>query len=281
MLKTKSSGWELYLLAGGKSQGEQCDACSKAWEVEGLYQTEASLNSSLEPQMRITIAAFAVLNIANLTCVLTLVYRKQEDRVKSFVRNTGRIQEQKNKRMAVLSQTEEMMVREEIFLESLASKLARKENAISVDSSEWVPRLKSFLKTFIKRPRLQTKGKYRVFRSVHYLDWQEKENGFSMHDICHKHHNLWHKHRYCKIISTQVKLNFVNVLSCHIKGTKNVAISKIWWCKRFHKYHVFGYQSCNYFSNGCTFHSWGKPSAIKKSRFCAHFPFPLSGCTHA
>ena len=119
--------------------------------------------------MRITIAAFAVLNIANLTCVLTLVYRKQEDRVKSFVRNTGRIQEQKNKRMAVLSQTEEMMVREEIFLESLASKLARKENAISVDSSEWVPRLKSFLKTFTERPRLQTKGRHRFCRSVHYL----------------------------------------------------------------------------------------------------------------
>ena len=142
-----------------------------AWEEEGLYQTETSLNLSLEPQMRRTIIAFAVLNIA-VTCVLTLAYRKQEDRVNSFVRNTGRIEEQKN-RMAVLSQTEEMMVREEIFLESLASKLARKENAISVDSSEWVPRLKSFLKTFRERPRLQTKGRHCFCYSVHYLCLQE------------------------------------------------------------------------------------------------------------
>ena len=142
-----------------------------AWESEGLYQTEVSLNLSLEPQMRRTIIAFAVLNIA-VNCVLTLVYRKQEDRVNSFVRNTGRIEEQKN-RMAVLSQTEEMMVREEIFLESLASKLARKENAISVDSSEWVPRLKSFLKTFRERPRLQTKGRHCFCYCVHYLCLQE------------------------------------------------------------------------------------------------------------
>ena len=101
--------------------------------------------------MRITIA-FALLNI-----VTGELYRKQEDRVNSFVRNSGRIQE-RNKR-AVLTPREEMMVREEIFLESLASKLARRENAIAVDtSSEWVPKMKSFLKTFRERPRLQTKG---------------------------------------------------------------------------------------------------------------------------
>ena len=73
--------------------------------------------------MRITIA-FALLNI-----VTGELYRKQEDRVNSFVRNSGRIQELRNKR-AVLTPREEMMVREEIFLESLASKLARRENAI-------------------------------------------------------------------------------------------------------------------------------------------------------
>ena len=102
--------------------------------------------------MRITIA-FALLNI-----VTGELYRKQEDRVNSFVRNSGRIQELRNKR-AVLTPMEEMMVREEIFLESLASKLARRENAIAVDtSSEWVPKMKSFLKTFRERPRLQTKG---------------------------------------------------------------------------------------------------------------------------
>lgn len=102
--------------------------------------------------MRITIA-FALLNI-----VTGELYRKQEDRVNSFVRNSGRIQELRNKR-AVLTPREEMMVREEIFLESLASKLARRENAIAVDtSSEWVPKMKSFLKTFRERPRLQTKG---------------------------------------------------------------------------------------------------------------------------
>ena len=103
--------------------------------------------------MRITIA-FALLNI-----VTGELYRKQEDRVNSFVRNSGRIQELRNKR-AVLTPREEMMVREEIFLESLASKLARRENAIAVDtSSEWVPKMKSFLKTFRERPRLHTKGK--------------------------------------------------------------------------------------------------------------------------
>ena len=102
--------------------------------------------------MRITIA-FALLNI-----VTGELYKKQEDRVNSFVRNSGRIQELRNKR-AVLTPREEMMVREEIFLESLASKLARRENAIAVDtSSEWVPKMKSFLKTFRERPRLQTKG---------------------------------------------------------------------------------------------------------------------------
>ena len=102
--------------------------------------------------MRITIA-FALLNI-----VTGELYRKQEDRVNSFVRNSGRIQEERSKR-AVLTPREEMMVREEIFLESLASKLARRENAIAVDtSSEWVPKMKSFLKTFRERPRLQTKG---------------------------------------------------------------------------------------------------------------------------
>ena len=107
--------------------------------------------------MRITIA-FALLNI-----VTGELYRKQEDRVNSFVRNSGRIQEERNKR-AVLTPREEMMVREEIFLESLASKLARRENAISVDtSSEWVPKMKSFLKTFRERPRLQTKGKCQNF----------------------------------------------------------------------------------------------------------------------
>ena len=42
---------------------------------------------------------FAVLNIA-VTCVITLVYRKHEDRENSFVTTTGRIQEQKN-RMAI------------------------------------------------------------------------------------------------------------------------------------------------------------------------------------
>ena len=99
--------------------------------------------------MRITIA-FALLNI-----VTGEFYSKQEN---SFVRNSGRIQELRNKR-AVLTPREEMMVREEIFLESLASKLARRENAIAVDtSSEWVPKMKSFLKTFRERPRLQTKG---------------------------------------------------------------------------------------------------------------------------
>ena len=98
--------------------------------------------------MRITIA-FALLNI-----VTGEFYSKQEN---SFVRNSGRIQE-RNKR-AVLTPREEMMVREEIFLESLASKLARRENAIAVDTSaEWVPKMKSFLKTFRERPRLQTKG---------------------------------------------------------------------------------------------------------------------------
>ena len=138
--------------------------CSRAWEVGGLYQTETSPNPSLEqPQMRITVA-FALFNFA-VTGVFTLVFRKEEDRVNSFVRKTGQIQE-KNQR-GVLSQTEEMMVREEIFLESLASKLARRENAISVGgSSDWVPRLKSFLKTFRERPRLQTKGRN---LSVHYL----------------------------------------------------------------------------------------------------------------
>ena len=124
---------------------------SDAWEGGRLYQTQPSLNPSLEAQMRITIA-FALLNI-----VTGELYRKQEDRVNSFVRNSGRIQE-RNKR-AVLTPREEMMVREEIFLESLASKLARRENAIAVDtSSEWVPKMKSFLKTFRERPRLQTKG---------------------------------------------------------------------------------------------------------------------------
>ena len=107
--------------------------------------------------MRITIA-FALLNI-----VTGELYRKQEDRVNSFVRNSGRIQEERNKR-AVLTPREEMMVREEIFLESLASKLARRENAIAVDtSSEWVPKMKSFLKTFRERPRLQTKGTCKNF----------------------------------------------------------------------------------------------------------------------
>ena len=106
--------------------------------------------------MRITVA-LALLNIA-VTGVFTLVFKKEEDRVNSFVRKTGKIEE-RNKR-AVLSQAEEMMVREEIFLESLASKLARRKNAISVGgSSELVPRLKSFLKTFEKRPRLQTRGR--------------------------------------------------------------------------------------------------------------------------
>ena len=143
--------------------------CSKAWEVGGgLYQTQPSPNPSLEqPQMRITVA-FALLNIA-VTGVFTLVFRKQEDRVNSFVRKTGKIHE-KNKGAKVLSQTEEMMVREEIFLESLASKLSRRENAISVGgNSELVPRLKSFLKTFRERPRLQTKGR-NLF--VHYLQPQ-------------------------------------------------------------------------------------------------------------
>ena len=162
----------------------------------GLYQTEASLHPSLEAQMRSTIA-FALLNIA-VTGVLTLVYRKQEDRVNSFVRNTGKIQERNtdrnqerntgktqdrntgriggsNKR-AVLTQTEEMMVREEIFLESLASKLARRENAVTVDIPEWVPRLKSFLKTFRERPQLQTKGRhlFSSSSSVHFLLASEK-----------------------------------------------------------------------------------------------------------
>ena len=110
--------------------------------------------------MRITVA-FALLNIA-VTGVFTLVFKKEEDRVNSFVRKTGKIEE-RNKR-AVLSQAEEMMVREEIFLESLASKLARRKNAISVGgSSELVPRLKSFLKTFKERPRLQTRGRNIVF----------------------------------------------------------------------------------------------------------------------
>ena len=155
----------------------------------GLYQTEASLHPSLEAQMRSTIA-FALLNIA-VTGVLTLVYRKQEDRVNSFVRNTGKIQERNtdrnqerntgrtqerntgrirgNNKRAVLTQTEEMMVREEIFLESLASKLARRENAVTVDIPEWVPRLKSFLKTFRERPQLQTKGRHLFSSSVHFL----------------------------------------------------------------------------------------------------------------
>ena len=116
--------------------------------------------------MRITVA-FALLNIA-VTGVFTLVFKKEEDRVNSFVRKTGKIEE-RNKR-AVLSQAEEMMVREEIFLESLASKLARRKNAISVGgSSELVPRLKSFLKTFRERPRLQTKGR-NLFE--HYLQPQ-------------------------------------------------------------------------------------------------------------
>ena len=111
--------------------------------------------------MRITIA-FALLNI-----VTGELYRKQEDRVNSFVRNSGRIQE-RNKR-AVLTPREEMMVREEIFLESLASKLARRENAVSLGSAanqEWVPRLKSFLKTFKDRPRLQTKGSLFFYKII-------------------------------------------------------------------------------------------------------------------
>ena len=154
--------------------------CSKAWEVGGLYQTELSPNPALEqPQMKFAVA-FALLNIA-VTGVFTLVFRKQEDRVNSFVRKTGKIQE---KQRAVLSQTEDMMVREEIFLESLASKLARRENAISVGgSSDWVPRLKSFLKTFRQRPRLQTKGRT---LSVHYLFWQEEYEKEHCAQICPK-----------------------------------------------------------------------------------------------
>ena len=152
-IRSRCCGALLVSVPFGSEEGvrENSWGFSGAWEGGRLYQTQPSLNPSLEAQMRITIA-FALLNI-----VTGELYRKQEDRVNSFVRNSGRIQE-RNKR-AVLTPREEMMVREEIFLESLASKLARRENAIAVDpSSEWVPKMKSFLKTFRERPRLQTKG---------------------------------------------------------------------------------------------------------------------------
>ena len=99
------------------------------------------------------IVAVATLALVNFVTGGVTLYKEEEDRVNKFVRQTGRI------KRTVLTQTEEMMMREEIFLESLASKLSRKQNAITVDRSDWVPKMKSFLQTFTNRPRLQTKGK--------------------------------------------------------------------------------------------------------------------------
>ena len=99
------------------------------------------------------IVAVATLALVNFVTGGVALYKEEEDRVNKFVRQTGRI------KRTVLTQTEEMMMREEIFLESLASKLSRKQNAITVDRSDWVPKMKSFLQTFTNRPRLQTKGK--------------------------------------------------------------------------------------------------------------------------
>ena len=99
------------------------------------------------------IVAVATLALVNFVTGGVTLYKEEEDRVNKFVRQTGRI------KRTVLTQTEEMMMREEIFLESLASKLSRKQNAITVDRSDWVLKMKSFLQTFTNRPRLQTKGK--------------------------------------------------------------------------------------------------------------------------
>ena len=104
------------------------------------------------------IVAVATLALVNFVTGGVTLYKEEEDRVNKFVRQTGRIGGERSKR-TVLTQTEEMMMREEIFLESLASKLSRKQNAITVDRSDWVPKMKSFLQTFTNRPRLQTKGK--------------------------------------------------------------------------------------------------------------------------
>ena len=98
------------------------------------------------------IVAVATLALVNFVTGGVTLYKEEEDRVNKFVRQTGRI------KRTVLTQTEEMMMREEIFLESLASKLSRKQNAITVDRSDWVPKMKSFLQTFTNRPHLQTKG---------------------------------------------------------------------------------------------------------------------------
>ena len=98
------------------------------------------------------IVAVATLALVNFVTGGVTLYKEEEDRVNKFVRQTGR------SKRTVLTQTEEMMMREEIFLESLASKMSRKQNAITVDRSDWVPRMKSFLQTFTNRPRLQTKG---------------------------------------------------------------------------------------------------------------------------
>ena len=100
------------------------------------------------------IVAVATLALVNFVTGGVTLYKEEEDRVNKFARHTGRIGGERT----VLTQTEEMMMREEIFLESLASKLSRKQNAITVDRSDWVPRMKSFLQTFTNRPRLQTKG---------------------------------------------------------------------------------------------------------------------------
>ena len=108
------------------------------------------------------IVAVATLALVNFVTGGVTLYKEEEDRVNKFVRQTGRI------KRTVLTQTEEMMMREEIFLESLASKLSRKQNAITVDRSDWVLKMKSFLQTFTNRPRLQTKGisTTQVFQAV-------------------------------------------------------------------------------------------------------------------
>ena len=101
------------------------------------------------------IVAVETLALVNFVTGGVALYKEEEDRVNKFARQTGRIGGERT----VLTQTEEMMMREEIFLESLASKLSRKQNAITVDRSDWVLKMKSFLQTFTNRPRLQTKGK--------------------------------------------------------------------------------------------------------------------------